>query len=129
VRCDGKGRKQRAVPHTGAVESILRAWLFQRRGLRDEPAFPTRTGRLLCGDAIQLRVCGRGRGQSRTLPTTCEPEPGSPDAALTAVGLAGGDLTSQTGDRELLLTPRLGPGPVGRLVAEVGVAAGMTTVD
>jgi site-specific recombinase XerD len=56
VRCEGKGRKQRAVPLTSQVESVLRVWLTERRGLRDEPAFATRTGRRLSRDAIQRRV-------------------------------------------------------------------------
>jgi site-specific recombinase XerD len=56
VRCEGKGRKQRAVPLTNQVESVLRVWLTERRGLRDEPAFPTRTRRRLSRDAIQRRV-------------------------------------------------------------------------
>jgi site-specific recombinase XerD len=56
VRCDGKGRKQRAVPLTAPVESVQRIWLAERHGLPDEPAFPTRTGRRLSRDAIQRRV-------------------------------------------------------------------------
>lgn len=56
VRCQGKGRKQRAVPLTSQVESVLRVWLAERRGLQDEPAFPTRTGRRLSRDAVQRRV-------------------------------------------------------------------------
>ena len=56
VRCDGKGRKQRAVPLTGPVEAVMRVWLTERRGLRDEPVFPTRTGRRLSRDAVQRRV-------------------------------------------------------------------------
>lgn len=56
VRCEGKGRKQRAVPLTGPVEAVMRVWLTERRGLRDEPLFPTRTGRRLSRDAVQRRV-------------------------------------------------------------------------
>lgn len=56
MHCEGKGRPQRAVPLTGPVESVLRSWLAERRGLRDEPAFPTRTGRRLSRDTVQRHV-------------------------------------------------------------------------
>ena len=56
VRCEGKGRKQRAVPLTGPVEALLRPWLTERGGLPEDPLFPTRTGRRLSRDAIALRV-------------------------------------------------------------------------
>jgi hypothetical protein len=41
-------------------------------------------------------------------------EPGGPDPALAAVGLAGGDLALQAGGQELLMSSGLGPGPVGQ---------------
>jgi hypothetical protein len=41
-------------------------------------------------------------------------EPGGPDTALAAVGLAGGDLTLQAGGQELLVRPGLGPGPLSQ---------------
>jgi site-specific recombinase XerD len=56
VRCEGKGRKQRAVPLTGPVEALLRSWLTERAGQSADPLFPTRTGRRLSRDAIALRV-------------------------------------------------------------------------
>jgi len=56
LRCEGKGRKQRAVPLTGPVEAAIRVWLTERRGLPDDPVFPARTGRRLSRDAIQRRV-------------------------------------------------------------------------
>jgi hypothetical protein len=40
-------------------------------------------------------------------------EPGSADAAFSAVGLAGGDLALQAGGQELLMTPGFGTGPLG----------------
>ena len=40
-------------------------------------------------------------------------EPGGADPALTAVAVAGGDLSLQAGHEELLMRPRLGPGPLG----------------
>jgi hypothetical protein len=41
-------------------------------------------------------------------------EAGGADAALAAVGLAGGDLALQAGGQELLMGPGLGAGPLGQ---------------
>ena len=56
VRCTGKGRKQRCVPLTTATAAILRVWRQERGGVRDEPLFPTRTGRRLSDDAVEARI-------------------------------------------------------------------------
>ena len=56
VRCQGKGRKQRAVPLTSPVRDALAAWLRERAGHPGDPLFPTRTGRRLSRDAVALRV-------------------------------------------------------------------------
>ena len=56
VRCQGKGRKHRAVPLIGATEAVLQVLLSERGGARDEPLFPTRTGRRLSADAVQRLV-------------------------------------------------------------------------
>jgi site-specific recombinase XerD len=56
LRCEGKGRKQRAVPLTGPVQTLLRLWLSERAGHPNDPLFPTRTGRRLSRDALALRV-------------------------------------------------------------------------
>jgi site-specific recombinase XerD len=56
VACQGKGRKQRAVPLTGPVETLLQDWLSERAGHSHDPLFPTRTGRRLSRDAVALRV-------------------------------------------------------------------------
>jgi site-specific recombinase XerD len=56
VRCTGKGRKHRAVPLLAATEAVLKVWLGERAGNRDEPLFPTRTGRRLSSDAVQRLV-------------------------------------------------------------------------
>jgi site-specific recombinase XerD len=56
IRCEGKGRKQRAVPLTPPVETLLRDWLSERAGRLGDPLFPTRTGRRLSRDAVALRV-------------------------------------------------------------------------
>lgn len=56
VVCQGKGRKQRAVPLTSPVEAVLQTWLRERAGHSHDPLFPTRTGRRLSRDAVALRV-------------------------------------------------------------------------
>jgi site-specific recombinase XerD len=56
VRCEGKGRRQRAVPLTEPVVALLSAWLSERAGQLADPLFPTRTGRRLSRDAVALRV-------------------------------------------------------------------------
>jgi site-specific recombinase XerD len=56
VRCEGKGRKFRAVPLTTVTEAVLAVWMSERAGRRDEPLFPTRTGRRLSIDAVQRLV-------------------------------------------------------------------------
>ena len=56
LRCNGKGRKHRAVPLNEPVEHVLREWLHERGGHPDEPVFVTRTGRRLSPDAVQRRI-------------------------------------------------------------------------
>ena len=56
VRCEGKGRKQRAVPLTPPAQNVLATWLTERAGRPEAPLFPTRTGRRLSRDAVEQRV-------------------------------------------------------------------------
>lgn len=56
VRCQGKGRKERAVPLNQPVQDVLAPWLAERAGKPHEPLFPTRTGRRLTRDAVALRL-------------------------------------------------------------------------
>lgn len=56
VRCEGKGRKERAIPLTAACQAVIAAWLKERTGLPTDPLFPTRTGPRLSRDAIERRV-------------------------------------------------------------------------
>ncbi len=56
VRCEGKGRKHRAVPLSRPCETVLKVWMNERAGRRDEPLFPTRTGRRLSADAVQRLI-------------------------------------------------------------------------
>lgn len=61
VRCLGKGRKHRAVPLNTATSSVLSGWLVERAGMRDDPLFPTRTGRRLSPDAVERLVAKHAR--------------------------------------------------------------------
>jgi site-specific recombinase XerD len=56
VRCEGKGRKQRSVPLTDLVRSIVEIWLDERGGQRSDPVFATHSGRRLSVDAVQRRI-------------------------------------------------------------------------
>jgi site-specific recombinase XerD len=56
VRCQGKGRKERAVPLTSQAQAVLRTWTAERGGGPQDPLFPTRTGRRLSRDAIERRL-------------------------------------------------------------------------
>lgn len=69
VRCEGKGRKQRAVPLTGPVQALLRPWLTERGGDPEDPLFPTRTGRRLSRDAVALRVSTHAATAAKRCPS------------------------------------------------------------
>jgi site-specific recombinase XerC len=56
VHVKGKGRKLRSVPLIEQTQAVLAAWLSERGGQPQDPLFPTRTGRRLSRDAIELRV-------------------------------------------------------------------------
>jgi integrase/recombinase XerD len=56
VSCRGKGRKQRITPLTAATVAVLRVWLAERAGGRDDPLFPTSRGRRLSRDALERRL-------------------------------------------------------------------------
>ena len=69
VRCLGKGRKHRAVPMTAPTEAVLAVWLRERGGQRDEPLFPTRTGRRLSSDAVERIVHKHALTAAQRCPT------------------------------------------------------------
>lgn len=60
VRCQGKGRKQRAVPLAANTVAVLGEWLRERGGEPGDALFPTRTGRRLSRDAVEGRVAVHG---------------------------------------------------------------------
>jgi integrase/recombinase XerD len=56
VSCRGKGRKQRITPLTAITVAVLRVWLTERAGHRDEPLFPTARGGRLSRDGLERRL-------------------------------------------------------------------------
>lgn len=69
VRCEGKGRRQRAVPLTRSAQQVLKVWTAERAGRTSDPLFPTRTGRRLTPDAIERRVSIHAATAARRCPS------------------------------------------------------------
>jgi site-specific recombinase XerD len=69
VRCEGKGRKERAVPLTRPTATVLREWIRERNGRPQDPLFPARTGRRLSRDAIERRLATHTAAAARKCPT------------------------------------------------------------
>lgn len=65
LRCEGKGRRQRAVPLTTSAQQVLKVWMAERAGRAHDPLFPTRTGRRLSPDAVQRRVVLHGTAAAK----------------------------------------------------------------
>jgi integrase/recombinase XerD len=53
IRCQGKGRKQRSTPLRRDTIKTIEAWLRERAGSNDDPAFPTIRGDRLSRDAVE----------------------------------------------------------------------------
>ena len=56
VRCQGKGRKERATPLRKDSVRVLRAWLGERPGHDDQPLFVSNRGDRLSRDAVERIV-------------------------------------------------------------------------
>lgn len=69
VRCEGKGRKQRAVPLTRPTQAVLGIWLAERAGRAGDPLFPARTGRRLSRDAVERRVATHAAAAAERCPS------------------------------------------------------------
>jgi integrase/recombinase XerD len=69
VLARGKGRKQRAVTLTPETVAVLRQWLKERQGQPEDPLFPTRQGRTLSRDAVELRLTQHAAVAARTCPS------------------------------------------------------------
>jgi site-specific recombinase XerD len=69
VRCEGKGRKQRAIPLTSQAQAVLREWIAERGSTPNHPLFPTRTGRRLSRDALERRLAVHVATAAKTCPS------------------------------------------------------------
>jgi integrase/recombinase XerD len=56
IRCEGKGRKQRATPLRREAVTVLKNWLKERRGSLNAPLFPTISGNKMSPDALEYLV-------------------------------------------------------------------------
>lgn len=56
VRCEGKGRKQRATPLRRETVTVLAKWLKERRGQAEDVLFPTQRGDEMSRDALEHLV-------------------------------------------------------------------------
>lgn len=69
VRCQGKGRKNRAVPLTVHTRQVMKAWLAERIGNDADPVFPGRTGNRLSRDAVGRLVAKHAKTASAACPS------------------------------------------------------------
>ena len=56
VTCHGKGRKQRVTPLTAVAVTVMREWLAELPGSKDQILFPGRTNSRLSRDAVERRL-------------------------------------------------------------------------
>lgn len=69
LRCEGKGRKERVTPLTSQTVAVLRSWLAEQRGDRDDPLFPTSHGGALSRDAVERLITKHAAIAERSCPT------------------------------------------------------------
>ena len=117
----------RRATHSAAVANAVRCPAWQARTpsptarwVLPVPGRAEEHDVLAGGDEVQGPEVGQSLALERALVLDVEVleglagrEAGGADAALTAVGFAGGDLALQAGGEELLVGPALGPGPFG----------------
>jgi integrase/recombinase XerD len=56
IRCHGKGRKDRTTPLTSQTAKVLRTWMLELGGGRDDHLFPSRRHKALSRDAVEALV-------------------------------------------------------------------------
>lgn len=75
VRCRGKGRKERCTPLAKETVTLLRAWMKERRGLPDDPLFPTRRGTPLTRSAVGCLVAKHSTAAATRCPSLLAKRP------------------------------------------------------
>ena len=71
VRCIGKGRKERATPIRRDSIKLLRDWLAERKGQKDDALFISTRGTPLSRDAVEEIVRRHVDTASKTCPSLC----------------------------------------------------------
>jgi integrase/recombinase XerD len=66
VRCLGKGRKQRCTPLRPETARMLAVWLCERRGLPEDPIFPSSRHGRLSRDAVERLITKYAHRAERT---------------------------------------------------------------
>ena len=123
----GGGGEQRpgARPGRPGSPSPMARWVLPVRAVRGTPRCPSRRRSRGCPRwAITSRLRPRAWSKSNSSRRLAGREPGGADAALAAVGLAGGDLPLQAGGEELLVASRTRPGPARRAGRRTPAASG-----
>ncbi|MCA1701029.1 MAG: site-specific integrase [Actinobacteria bacterium] len=69
VRVKGKGRKERCATLTRETVAVLRQWLHERQGAREDALFPTRQGRPLTPRAVALLLDKHTHTATRDCPS------------------------------------------------------------
>lgn len=69
VRCLGKGRKQRCTPLRPETAKMVDAWLHERHGQPEDPAFPSIRGGRLSRDAVERLLTKYKRLAAQTCPS------------------------------------------------------------
>lgn len=69
VRCEGKGRKERATPLRKDCTSMIRTWLIERAAGDDDPVFVSTRGGMLSRDAIERIVQKQAASASTHCPS------------------------------------------------------------
>lgn len=66
VHCEGKGRKQRCTPLREDTAAALKAWLRERKGLPEDPLFPSIRGGALSRDAVERLIAKHATSARRS---------------------------------------------------------------
>jgi integrase/recombinase XerD len=69
VRCHGKGRKERCTPLSPELTRVMRAWLRERKGLKEDALFPSLRNRALSADAVQKLVAKYATAAEKKCPS------------------------------------------------------------
>lgn len=69
VRCEGKGRKERAVPLTRQAQAVLREWITERAGAPRPAAVPGQDRAGLSRDAVEHRLRAHAAAAAKTCPS------------------------------------------------------------